>query len=133
MVAYWRPAKPIEAGAAFDISYRLYWSEQVPVAWTGARVATTRIGKSKKPETFLFVIDFDGTGVKDLRDLPVAEVTANPGAIGNVVVQRNPEISGIRVSFELTPESAELVELRAVLKSQDQVLSETWLYRWTKP
>jgi|CXWK01.1.fsa_nt_gi glucans biosynthesis protein len=133
VVAYWRPSKPIEAGAAFDISYRLYWSEQVPVAWTGARVATTRIGKSKKPETFLFVIDFDGTGVKDLRDLPVAEVTANPGAIGNVVVQRNPEISGIRVSFELTPESAELVELRAVLKSQDQVLSETWLYRWTKP
>lgn len=133
VVAYWRPAKPIEAGSVFEIGYRLHWCEQVPVAWTGARVASTRIGNSKKPETILFVIDFGGTAVKEIRDLPVAEVTANPGAIANVVVQRNPEIAGIRVSFEMAPGSAELVELRTVLKAQEQILSETWLYRWTKP
>jgi glucans biosynthesis protein len=133
VVAYWKPAQPIAAGSTYDIAYRLHWSEQVPAAWTGSRVASTRLGNAKKPETILFVIDFEGAGVKDLRDLPVAEVSANPGAIGNVVVQRNPEIPGIRVAFEMTPGSAELVELRAVLRAQEQTLSETWLYRWTKP
>ena len=50
----------------------------------------------------------------------------------NVVVQRNPEISGVRVTFELAPGGAELVELRLVLKAGEQAISETWLYRWTK-
>jgi glucans biosynthesis protein len=37
-----------------------------------------------------------------------------------------------RVSFELAPERADVVELRVLLTSKDQPWSETWLYRWTR-
>ena len=133
VVVYWKPAKELKPGEEHTFSYRLHWAEHVPAAWSGARVSKTRIGNAKKPKTQLFVIDFEGAAVKELRDLPVAEVSANPGTIANVVVQRNPEISGVRVSFEMAPEGAELVELRLVLKAAEQIISESWLYRWTKP
>lgn len=133
IVAFWKPKAPIEPGLVQTINYRMYWSEQVPAAWTGARVAQTRVGRSKTQDAYLFVIDLQGSAVQDIRDLPVAEVSASAGAASNVVVQRNPQMQGVRVSFELKPDGAELVELRLVLKAQEQIISETWLYRWTKP
>jgi glucans biosynthesis protein len=48
------------------------------------------------------------------------------------VIQRNPEISGLRVSFELTTGGTEVIELRLALRVNDQLLSESWLYRWTR-
>ena len=133
IVAYWKPAKGLEAGGPHEFQYRLHWGDQVPAAWSGARVAKTRIGNAKKPGILLFVIDFEGTAVKELRDLPVADLRSNTGAVTNVVVQRNPELPGIRVSFEMNPGGADLVELRLALKVADQLISESWLYRWTKP
>ena len=133
VVAYWRPAKEIGAGTPYNFAYRLFWGDGVPASWAGARVVKTRLGNAKKPEIILFVIDLTGPSVKDAKDLPVADVSGSAGQILNVVVQRNPEISGVRVTFELAPGDAELVELRCVLKSGEQTISETWLYRWTKP
>jgi glucans biosynthesis protein len=133
IVAYWKPKTPLATGGPHIFNYKLHWSEHVPVSWSAARVAKTRVGNAKKPDTLLFVIDFEGQAVKEIRDLPVAEVSGNPGEIANVVVQRNPEIPGVRVSFEMKPAGAELVELRLILKSGAQTISETWLYRWTKP
>jgi periplasmic glucans biosynthesis protein len=133
IAVYWKPAKGLEAGSEHKFDYRLHWADNVPATWSGARVAKTRIGNAKKPGTLLFVIDFEGTAVKEIRDLPVADVSANPGGVANIVVQRNPDISGLRVTFEMTPGTAELVELRMVLKTAEQAISESWLYRWTKP
>jgi glucans biosynthesis protein len=48
------------------------------------------------------------------------------------VVQQNAEIGGLRVTFEMTPGNAELIEMRLVLKSGEQTISESWVYRWTK-
>jgi glucans biosynthesis protein len=133
IAVYWKPAKGFEAGQQVKFDYRLHWADHVPAAWSGARVAKTRIGIAKKPGTFLFVIDFEGQAVTDIRDLPVAVVTASPGTISNVVVQRNPDLPGVRVAFEMSPDGSELVELRLVLKAAEQTLSESWLYRWTTP
>lgn len=133
VAVYWKPAKGFEAGQPHKFDYRLHWAENVPAAWSGARVAKTRIGNAKKPETMLFIVDFEGPAVKDIRDLPVALVNANPGSVANIVVQRNPDIAGVRVAFEMSPGGSELVELRLVLKSAEQIISESWLYRWTKP
>lgn len=132
IVAYWKPAKPLEPGTAHTFAYRLHWTDQVPVAWPGARVQKTLLGVSRKSGTKLFVIDFEGPAVKEPRELPIAELSASAGSISNVVVQRNPEIQGLRVSFELNTGSAELIELRLGLKANDQLISESWLYRWTK-
>jgi len=133
IVVFWKPAKGLEAGAQYDFSYRLNWGDAVPASWSGAWVAATRVGQAKTAGSTLFVIDFAGPAVKDLRDMPVCELTHNAGQTSNIVVQRNPEISGIRVSFELNPDGAELVELRCALKAGDQWISESWMYRWTKP
>jgi glucans biosynthesis protein len=133
VVAYWHPAKELTPGGPHVFNYRLFWGRDVPTSWSGARVSKTRIGNGKKSGNVLFVIDLTGPSVRDAKDLPVADVSGSAGQISNVVVQRNLEISGVRVTFELTPGNAELVELRCVLKAGDQPISETWLYRWTKP
>jgi glucans biosynthesis protein len=133
VVAYWKPAKDLPAGGAHVFSYKLFWGKDVPPAWSGARVLKTRVGRAKKPGTVLFVIDLVGPSVKDGRDMPVASVTNSAGKISHLVVQRNDEISGVRVTFELTPGDAGLVELRFLLKAGEKPISETWLYRWTKP
>jgi glucans biosynthesis protein len=133
VVAYWRPETALTPGGPHVFNYKLFWGEDVPAAWAGARVDKTRVGIAKNPNNILFVLDLTGPSVKYAKDLPVAAVSASAGRISNVVVQRNSEISGVRVTFELTPGEAQLVELRGVLKSGEQVVSETWLYRWTKP
>lgn len=133
IVAFWKPTKPLEAGSAYEYAYRLTWGEEIPAAWSGAHVVSTRIGAAKTAGSTLFVIDFTGPSVKDLRDLPVCDLSQSAGKTSNIVVQRNPEISGVRVTFELNPDGADLVELRCVLKTGDQWISETWLYRWTTP
>lgn len=70
-----------------------------------------------------------------MAGLPVgeaeAEVTASQGQVADVVLQPNPEIGGVRLSFAFEPQGAELSELRARLLKGGAPISETWLYRWT--
>lgn len=131
ITAYWRPARQMEADKPYRFAYRLHWGETVPFAWTGARVRKTRVGVNRKGMT-QFVIDFDGPSLKDIRDLPVADIWSSTGTVQNVVIQRYPEIAGVRCSFELNTGNNELIELRLFLRNNEQTVSETWLYRWTK-
>jgi glucans biosynthesis protein len=132
IVAYWKPARALEPGASHRFVYRLHWTDQVPAAWAGAHVRKTYVSSTRKDNTQLFVIDFEGPAVRELRDLPVAELGVSAGAVTNLVVQRHPEISGVRVSFELNTAGTEVAELRLALKLADQIISETWLFRWTQ-
>jgi glucans biosynthesis protein len=133
IAAYWKPAKQLAAGGPHLFNYKIYWGTDVPEAWAGARVVKTRVGNGKKAGIIMFVIDLAGPSVKDAKDLPAVDLSASAGQISNINVQRNGEISGVRVSFNLTTGDSELIELRCVLKAGDQPVSETWLYRWTKP
>ncbi len=132
IVAYWKPANGPEPGSAFAFAYRMYWTDDIPVAWSGARAVATRLGKGKAEGTTLFVVDFAGPAVAGQRQPPVASVSANPGTVSNVHVHANPEIDGVRVSFELDPAGTRLCELRLALKLGDQQISESWIYRWTQ-
>lgn len=134
IVAYWKPAKPLEPGTGHAIAYRLTWGTDIPVAWAAARVRKTRVGKTRrdKEEYQVFVVDFDGEALKELRDLPLPELAASAGTVSNLSVARNGEIDGVRVTFELATAGVETVELRLGLKMGDQLISETWLFRWTQ-
>lgn len=132
IIVYWKPARPLEPGAGHRFIYRLLWTEQVPAAWSGAQVRKTFVGETKKENTQQFVVDFEGPAVRELRDLPVAELGVSAGAVNNLVVQRHPEIPGVRVTFELNTSGTEVAELRLTLKTGDQWISESWLFRWTK-
>lgn len=132
IVAYWKPARELAPGQPHPFSYRMHWAENAPVASSGARVNKTFMGISRNKAGFLFVVDFDGPATKEFRDLPVAYVSTSAGTVSNIVLQQNPEIPGLRASFEFNPSGTELAELRLVLKAGEQQISETWLYRWTK-
>jgi glucans biosynthesis protein len=62
---------------------------------------------------------------------PRLEASADKGKLLNSVLMPNPETGGWRITFELAPEGAKAVELRAQLKLGDMPLTETWSYRWT--
>lgn len=132
IVAYWKPEKGLPAGMSHTFSYRMHWTDAVPVSAPGARVRQTFVGNGKKAGTLLFVVDFDGPAFKEVHELPMAHVNVSAGTVANIVAQSNPEISGLRVTFEVTPGGTDLIELRLVLKAGEQQISETWLYRWTR-
>jgi periplasmic glucans biosynthesis protein len=43
----------------------------------------------------------------------------------------NGELHGLRASFEIDPNDADVIELRLRIMRGDRAVSETWLYRWT--
>ncbi len=131
IVAYWRPTRAIAPGKPFAFAYKVHWGQEVPVTWAAARVRKTRIATAGRKGSVLFVLDFDGPALKNAGELPVADISASAGTVANVVVHRHPDIDGLRCSFELQTGSSDLIELRLVLKSNERVVSESWLYRWT--
>jgi glucans biosynthesis protein len=136
IVAYWKPAQTLAAGKAHAFNYTLTWPDQAPRSWPGAFVAATRAGLINGPQRkagiIQFAVDFKGLVMGPERELPVARVEASSGAVSAPVVQANPEIDGLRVSFGLDPKGAASSELRLALQVKDKTVSETWLYRWTK-
>jgi glucans biosynthesis protein len=131
IVAFWRPAKPLQAKQEYRFDYRLHWCWSVPRKPDLARVASSRAGVGFDADTRLFVVDFVGDNLKALpegTDLK-AKVGASKGKIQHVVAQPNPETGGWRVSFELAPGGEKLIELQLQLLA-DKPVAESWLYRW---
>ena len=136
IVAYWKPTQPLSPGKAYAFNYRLTWPDDIARSWAGAWVHATRAGLINGPQrktgALQFVVDFKRTPTGSPGELPVARAEASAGAISAPIVQPNPEIDGLRVSFSLDPKGASTSELRLVLLAGDTAISDTWLYRWTK-
>jgi glucans biosynthesis protein len=134
IVAFWRPAQPLAAGQSQTYSYWLRWGSPVSQKQL-ARVAETRTGLTLDHARRLFVVDFAapevGSSANFFKSEIPPQVFASKGMLKNIVGQPNVATGGFRVSFELDVSGIELSELRLVLVRDDQVISETWLYRWT--
>jgi glucans biosynthesis protein len=79
------------------------------------------------------VVDFAG-GI--LPTLPndaalTAEVSVSPARLIHLNLQRNVVSGGWRVSFLFEPQSGDPIELRLFLRKEEQILTETWTWRWT--
>lgn len=134
IVAYWRPAAPIEAGQRHDMTYRLDWgAEPAPRTDMPLRVINTAAGASAFHEGLIFVVDFeDGPTVPDDLSRVTRLVRSGAGEVTEGVLERNPETGGPRLAFNFRPGDASLSEFRAQLRTEDgSALSEVWLYRWT--
>jgi glucans biosynthesis protein len=95
-----------------------------------ARTASGRADIAKATPRRLFVIDYQvKEGNND--EIPLASVQSSAGSVTHVVVSRQPKTNGYRLTFEMDPQDAQLIELRAELKFTGQRQAETWLYRWT--
>ncbi|HLT43596.1 MAG TPA: glucan biosynthesis protein G [Luteimonas sp.] len=135
IVAFWRPREPLAAGREHRFEYRLHWS--AGHAWRPelARVAATRSGEADgegvRPRQF--VIDLEGGRLDALAGdaAPRIEASASAGELRNPVAYRLGDSGRWRMSFDLAPGAAGVVELRArLLDAGGEPLSETWLSRW---
>ncbi len=124
----WVPDTLPERGQPLSLSYRLHVGSADDVEGPTARVAATRIGKTEKGVRFL--VDYVGPELLRGDDV-VAIVTTSGGRILEQHVEKNSFAEGVRASFEVAAEpSARDVELRAFLKNENDVLTETWSYLW---
>jgi glucans biosynthesis protein len=132
VVAFWRPTRKLAAKAEHNFTYRLHWCNEMPVPPEMAKIVRTGEG-ARGANTRLFVLDIGGANLKALpADVaPVLNVTGDKGKLQHVNVQPNPLTGGWRASFELRPDGAKAVELRAQLLVANAPISETWIYRWT--
>lgn len=133
IVAFWRPETPLRAGVQRDFAYRLTWgrthAEDQPIA----RVVATRTGASivdgRQAIERVFAVEFD-LGMIDFDSVaPLVEVTE--GQVIGVSVTPLPGGNVARVGFHYLPGAATAAEFRLWLVSEDEVASETWLYRWS--
>lgn len=133
IVAYWRPATPIVAGAEHAMRYRLQWGAQ-PAPQTPELLSVRGTAMGGRPEGGLvMVIDFEN-GDALPEDLEMVDVILR-SSVGNTttgILQRNPETNGPRLAFTFDPEGATVAEFRVQLRTGGTPLSEVWLYRWTQ-
>ncbi|WP_170443318.1 glucan biosynthesis protein [Ruegeria arenilitoris] len=130
IVAYWRPAEPVAAGAQLDLSYRLIWGEE-PQRTAMPRVINTAMGENTFGEGRLAVIDFEASELFDDPDVLSVFVQSPHAETSDGVLQRNPDTGGLRLAFSFQPGDRDHVELRAQLRLGDEPASEVWMYRWT--
>ena len=137
MVTFWVPDKPTDAGQQLEYEYRLFFEAEDPARPPAGKTLSTRIGAGGtidhvEPSVRRFVLDFGGKTLETLTpEAPVeAVVNTSSGKIRSIAVQQNGITNGQRVTFELIPDNRNSAELRTFLKSQDNVLSETWSYHW---
>jgi glucans biosynthesis protein len=133
IVAFWRPAAPLAAGAEHRFDYRLHWCAAAPVEGVVAPVIHTRTGARVFEDGRIFTIDYAGHPA--LGDDPArieARVTTSAGAIAAVLVQANPATGGMRLDFTLKG-APQVAELRAELWRGGRPVAEVWLNRWGTP
>ena len=141
IAAAWTPRGGLRPGAPTTLRYRLHWTGAEPGDTRLLRFAATRVGSGPDQPTRI-VLDttppagaspgtLAGTPHGTDASLPEAELWSSAGVIANPVVQPNPETGGLRLAFELRPEAASVVELRARLLRGGTAVSEQWAWRWT--
>lgn len=132
IVAFWRPKEPFKAKGEYNFTYRLHWGQSGPNPRSLARFIKTRTGAGPNG-TRRFVLELRGEALSAVEPQEIqTTVAASKGVVQNPVLQRDPEVGGMRLSFDLDTKNEPLIELRGVLMHGDSPVSETWLYRWTR-
>ena len=129
IVAFWRPEAPLAAGSEHRFAYRLTWTRGAPGTDGLMPLRQSRSGREHdRPGTRRFVVDFAGQ-----PDGLVADLSSNAGEVSGASVFALPEGRGTRVTFLLTPGTADTCDLRLVLRDAGGVpATPVWLYRWTR-
>ncbi len=136
IVAYWRPAEPLIAGAEYRYDYALQWGEEPNTGPDVALIDDTFMGErlagaNLDPDGRRVVIDFAAHARLDDIEALRPFVGANRGTASLPILQRHPETGGVRLAFYFDPRDSDSVELRAQILDADGPASEVWLYRWT--
>jgi glucans biosynthesis protein len=134
IVAYWVPGTVPAPGTPLDIAYRILWMKETDRRPPNGWVVQTRRGHGYQQgpsDTIKLTVDFDGPA---LRKLPVnaplkADVGIANGQSTDLVVYRNDATGGWRMVVELRRQDKDKpTEVRALLRNDKEVLTETWNY-----
>src|SRR5262245_54914980 len=98
IVAYWVPEKAPAKGDEYGLEYTISAIGDEPVKPLLARATSTRVRPGKDAQ--LFVVDFKGLQLDAGENELQADVTPGRGQVRNLVLQRNAQSGGQRVSFE---------------------------------
>ncbi|MCC5983048.1 MAG: glucan biosynthesis protein [Rhodobacteraceae bacterium] len=144
IVAFWRPADPLQPGQEHRFAYRLRWQpaglDALPAGAQALPLLPVRSASGVEPVTRagrLFVIDFaPGPGAV----MPDADaLTLDFGALAGAGIEGAalyPLDEGtLRASFVLVPESAtDVAELRLRLRHRagGALAAPVWMLRWTR-
>jgi glucans biosynthesis protein len=134
IVSFWVPDRPLQPGQPIAFSYAIYWYSDDPMRPPGGRAVATRRDRGTAPNNYRFVIDFDGDRLRALMPdrAPTASLSVGPqpdaATLLDQHVVKNPATGGWRLTFQLSPQRVDPVELRAYLADGDDVLTETWSY-----
>ncbi len=131
IVAFWRPAQPLSPGHPAQYAYRLSWLADPDLPKGLGKVVATRSGASLDGKRRVFVLDIVGAG--DKTDGLRLDLGTSAGKVLNAALTPNSVLHGLRASFEIDPNDADLIELRLRVMRGDTPATETWLYRWTAP
>ncbi len=129
IVAFWRPAQALSPGHPAQFAYRLSWLAEPDLPKGLGQVVATRSGASLDGKRRVFILDFVGAGEK--TDGLRLDLGASTGKVVNATLMSNSALHGLRASFEIDPNDADLIELRLRVMRGDNPVTETWLYRWT--
>jgi glucans biosynthesis protein len=132
--AYWRPKNPLAAGEETSFTYRQFWCWTPPARAPLAISDDARGGQSPlgtKLRRFVVVFSGEILGEPQHTANLTAALTTSPGSATNVRTFLNSQAKTCRVVFDVDPAGETFCELRLVLQSGDEPISETWLYRWT--
>lgn len=129
IVAFWRPAQGLAAGHPAQYAYRLTWLAEPALPKGLGEFVATRSGASLDGRRRVFILDIAGAGEK--TDGLRVDLAASAGRLSGVSLTSNRAIHGLRASFEVDPNGADLIELRLRIMRGDLPVTETWLYRWT--
>lgn len=124
--AMWVPDEVPADG--LSLRYRVHVGDAVPNgAGPAVRALSTQIAEAG-PERLRFTVEFAGAPLKQLAQGALEPVVT---ATGGKVVDTRVEAAGeerSRVIFEVQRDGNQAVDLRAFLRSGQDVLSETWTY-----
>jgi glucans biosynthesis protein len=132
IVAYWLPHSSISAKGPFDIAYRIEFNSIDPVGASLGRTTAMRIGNGDKKEWKRIIVDFEGGKIKSLPAGAPLEAMIDVGPEGRLMQHgliKNPVTQGWRLSFQVETPKEKTLELRASLRRQQDVLTETWSYQ----
>ncbi len=140
--AFWVPndEQKLTSGERFDLAYTLWFCDDQPPVPSAGRFTDTYRGvpqalfpNRRENGALRFVLLAEGGGLEQqFATLPevVASIT-NGQIIGSPSAVRIPELGKWQVMIDVRPyDNGNPTELRAHLKRGNDVLTETWSYRW---
>ncbi len=145
IVAFWVPSNLPKSNESVTFAYELNWHMSCQTRPPMGRVIATRTAKSKDENITKFVIDFVGERLKSLpSDSPLtAVISVDPKAkLIEQQLYKNRKSKGWRLVFQIATEESGAIdlllppdrrpplELRAFLKLNDIILTETWSYAY---